>query len=188
MAAEPPAGSAVPPADAAVPPAGAGVPSFDVVRVEADGSVVVAGKAAPDALVELLNGATVLGSSKAGAGGDFAIVLDVPLKPGDYQITLRATLPGAAALTSLETAVLSIPETPGGQVLAMVEQPGEASELLSVPQPEAPAATAPAEPEVGEAATLPADAVAPKTDEAATPPAVAAVTPPASRWASALAS
>ena len=161
-----------------VPPAGAGVPSFDVVRVEADGSVVVAGKAAPDALVELLNGATVLGSSKAGAGGDFAIVLDVPLKPGDYQITLRATLPGAAALTSLETAVLSIPETPGGQVLAMVEKPGEASELLSVPQPEAPAATAPAEPKVGEAATSPADAVAPKTDEAATPPAVAAVTPP----------
>ena len=38
--------------------------------------------------------------------------------------------------------MLSIPETPGGQVLAMVEQPGEASELLSVPQPEAPAATA----------------------------------------------
>ena len=71
--------------------------------------------------------------------------------------------------TSLETAVLSIPETPGGQVLAMVEQPGEASELLTVPQPEAPAATPPAEPKVDEAATPPADAAAPKTDEAATP-------------------
>ena len=34
----------------------------------------------------------------AGAEGDFAIVLDEPLKPGDYQITLRATPPGGAAV------------------------------------------------------------------------------------------
>ena len=61
--------------------------------------------------------------------GDFAIVLDEPLKPGDYQITLRATSPDGAVVASLETAVLSIPETPGGQVLAMVEQPGEPSEI-----------------------------------------------------------
>ena len=62
MAAEPPATMAAePPADAATPPAGPVAPSFDVVRVEADGSIVIAGKAAPDAMVELLIGATVLG-------------------------------------------------------------------------------------------------------------------------------
>ena len=161
MAVEPPATMAAePPADAATPPAGPAVPTFDVVRVEADGSVVIAGKAAADALVELLSGATVLASTKASPEGDFAIVLDEPLKPGDYQITLRATLPGGAVVASLETAVLSIPETPGGQVLAMVEQPGEASEILTAPQPEAPAAPAPAEPKVDEAAAPPADAAA----------------------------
>ena len=105
----------------------------------------IAGKAAPEALVELLSGATVLASTTAGAEGDFAIILDEPLKPGDYQITLRATPPGGTAIASLETAVLSIPETPGGQVLAMIEQPGEASELVTVPQPEAPAAAPPAD-------------------------------------------
>ena len=175
MAAEPPATMAAePPADAAAPaPAGPVAPTFDVVRVEPDGSVVIAGKAAPQALVELLSGATVLASTTAGAEGDFAIILDEPLKPGDYQITLRATPPGGTAIASLETAVLSIPETPGGQVLAMIEQPGEASELVTVPQPEAPAAAPPAE------ATPPADAAAaPKTDEAATPPAEAAAPPP----------
>jgi len=188
MAAEPPADSGkTPPADAATPPAGPAVPTFDVVRVEADGSVVIAGKAESDALVELLSGATVLASTKASPEGDFAIVLDEPLKPGDYQITLRATLPDGAVVASLETAVLSIPETPGGQVLAMVEQPGEASEILTAPQPEAPAAPAPAEPKVEEVAVPPADAAVPKVDEAAAPPAttepqppaVAAVTPPA---------
>ena len=175
MAAEPPATMAAePPADAAAPaPAGPVAPTFDVVRVEPDGSVVIAGKAASQALVELLSGATVLASTTAGAEGDFAIILDEPLKPGDYQITLRATPPGGTAIASLETAVLSIPETPGGQVLAMIEQPGEASELVTVPQPEAPAAAPPAE------ATPPADAAAaPKTDEAATPPAEAAAPPP----------
>ena len=140
------------------------------MRVEADGSVVVAGKAPSEALVELLNGATVLASTKAGIEGDFAIILDDPLKPGDYQITLRATPPDGTAIASLQTAVLSIPDTPGGQVLAMIEQPGEASELVTVPQPEAP----PAEPKVDEAAAPPADATAPKVDEAAAPPADAA--------------
>ena len=186
MAATPPADSAAsPPAsDSPAPPAtGPVVPSFDVVRVEADGSVVVAGKAAPDALVELLNDTQVLGNTDSGAEGDFAIVLDEPLKPGDYQITLRATPKGGAAVMSLETAVLSIPETPGGQVLAMVEEPGKASELLTVPEPPAPAAPktdeaaappaeTPAEPKAEEAATPPAETPAePKVEEAAAPPA-----------------
>ena len=177
-AATPPAMAAEPPATEAPPAAGPVAPSFDVVRVEADGSVVIAGKAPPEALVELLSGATVLASTKAGTEGDFAIILDEPLKPGDHQITLRATPPSGTAIASLETAVLSIPETPGGQVLAMIEQPGEASELVTVPQPEAPAAPPPAEPKVDEAAAPPADAAAPKTEEAAAPPADAAPQPP----------
>ena len=112
-------------------------------------------------------------------------MLDEPLKPGDYQITLRATPKGGAAVMSLETAVLSIPETPGGQVLAMVEEPGKASELLTVPEPAAPAAPktdeaaappaeTPAEPKAEEAATPPAETPAePKVEEAAAPPAEA---------------
>ena len=47
--------------------------------------------------VEALNGDTVLGSAEAGADGAFAIVLDTPLKPGDYQITLRSTTPDNVA-------------------------------------------------------------------------------------------
>lgn len=186
MAATPPADDAAaqPPAGGETPPAaGPQPPTFDVVRVEADGSVVIAGKAMADALVELLDGATVLGSTKATPEGDFAIVLDEPLKPGDYQITLRATPEGGAAVASLETAVLSIPETPGGQVLAMVEQPGEASQLLTVPEPEKKpdeaktedAAPPPAETKPAEAAAAPAGETKPAEAAAApgetTPPA-----------------
>lgn len=123
------------------------VPAFDIVRVEPDGSVVVAGKAEPNALVEMLIGEHAIGAGKADASGDFAIVLDSPLKPGDYQLTLRAKTPDAPAVPSAETAVVSIPQTPSGQVLAMVEAPGKASEVVTAPKPKPQAAeTQPAKP------------------------------------------
>jgi hypothetical protein len=68
-------------------------PSFDIVRVEADGSIVIAGRAAANAKVEAVIGSRIIGSATAGPDGNFAIVLDEPLKPGDYQIVLRATAP-----------------------------------------------------------------------------------------------
>lgn len=118
-------------------PAGVVAPTFDVVRVEGNGSVVIAGNAAPNAKVEIVHGSTVLGETTAGADGAFAIVLDDPLKPGDYQIVLRSTAPDSVVATSTQTAVVSVPEQAGGQVLAMVEEPGKPAELLTVPKPEA---------------------------------------------------
>ncbi|MBZ9852639.1 LysM peptidoglycan-binding domain-containing protein [Mesorhizobium sp. CA13] len=137
------------PTPEATAPAVAGpiAPTFDVVRVEGDGSIVVAGSAAPNSKVEILNGSTVIGSTVAGPDGAFVIVLDDPLKPGDYTIALRSTA-GDVVTASAQTAVVSIPANASGQVLAMVEEPGKPAELLTVPQPqttpEAPAAAAPA--------------------------------------------
>lgn len=129
-------------------------PTFDVVRVEGNGSVVIAGKAVASAMVEIVTGSQVIGAAVAGVDGDFAVVLDKPLKPGDYQIVLRSTAPGNVVATSTETAVVSVPEQPGGQVLALVEEPGKPAELITVPAPakvpttpppaDKPAATAPA--------------------------------------------
>jgi nucleoid-associated protein YgaU len=110
-------------------------PRFDVVRVEGDGSLVVAGKAGPNADVELLSGSHVIGTAKAGLEGDFAIVLDKPLKPGNYQLVLRSTAPDKLVAMSKETAVVSVPERSDGQVLALVEAPGAPSKLITVPKP-----------------------------------------------------
>lgn len=170
---------------AATPPAAAPAatgpiaPSFDVVRVESNGSIVVAGNAAPNAKVEILDGSTVLGSTVAGPDGAFVIVLDDPLKPGDYTIALRATT-GDVVTPSVQTAVVSVPKDAAGQVLAMVEEPGKPAELLTVPAPEtrpaAPAAEAPAP-----AAPAPAAAAEPAAPAPAAPAVVEAApaTPPA---------
>jgi len=110
-------------------------PTFDILRVEPDGSIVIAGKAPGGANVEVLAGSKVIGQAVAGSEGDFAVVVADPLAPGSYQIVLRATDEANAIAMSAETAVVSIPEKPDGQVLALVEQPGQPSKLITVPEP-----------------------------------------------------
>ncbi|MDQ2703737.1 MAG: hypothetical protein M3Y43_01085, partial [Pseudomonadota bacterium] len=146
-------------------------PSFDVVRVEGDGSIVVAGKAAPNAVVDLVVGSNVIGSATAGVDGAFAVVLDDPLKPGDYQIVLRATAPDNVVAMSVETAVVSVPETPEGQVLALVEELGEPSQMIIRPAPQPPAAVAkPPEAEAPPAAAPPLAETPPEAETPAAEP------------------
>ncbi len=143
-------------------------PSFDVLRVEPDGSLLIAGKAAADAMVDVLNGDTVLGSAGAGPEGDFVVVLDDPLAPGDYQLSLRS-ISGDIVIQSEESAVVSVPETPDGEVLALVDPPGAPAELITVPD----ASAAPAAEGDTQVAAAPA-APEPATEEedAAAEPAV----------------
>ncbi len=181
-AAQAPAPQAAAPAEPAAPetaPAAAGTaaepgvvaPSFDVVRLESNGAIVIAGKAAPNAKVDLLVGSNVIGSAMSGAEGDFAVVLEDPLKPGDYQIVLRSTTPENVVAMSVETAVVSVPETPDGQVLALVEEPGKPAQMITLPKPEAPAAAAkPAETAPAPSAAAPeAPAEPPAQQQAALP-------------------
>ncbi|TPL78813.1 LysM peptidoglycan-binding domain-containing protein [Mesorhizobium sp. B2-3-12] len=190
-----PATEAAPPAapatDAAAPaapaPAGPIAPTFDVVRVESNGSIVVAGNAAPNSKVEILNGATVIGSTVAGPDGAFVIVLDDPLKPGDYTIALRSTV-GTVVTASAQTAVVSVPANAAGQVLAMVEEPGKPAELLTVPAPETKPAPATGEQAAAPSAEAPATVTPAPAAPAPTAPAVVEAKPaPAAPAASAVA-
>ncbi|WP_159593702.1 LysM peptidoglycan-binding domain-containing protein [Chelativorans xinjiangense] len=144
------------------------VPSFDVLRVEPDGSVVVAGRAAPGAEVEVLSGSTLLATTEAGPSGDFAAVLDQALTPGEHNIVLRATTSDKVAATSAETAIVSIPSAGNGEVVALVQQPGQPSRLITAPDADAPAGDAPPEAAQGaEAEGEPAQAQAPSEEQAA---------------------
>lgn len=147
-------------------------PVFGLLRAEPDGSLLVAGQGAPGSEIELLSAANLLGKTKAQANGDFAIVLDDPLKPGDYSLVLRATNPDGKSATSVETAIVSIPDQPNGQVLALVEEPGKPSRIITTPQ-----AAKPEEVAAVTAEPLPAAPV--EQEQAATPadPAEAAVAP-----------
>ena len=159
-----------------------GTPRFDILRVEPDGSVVVAGSAPADSAVEILSGEKVVGKGKAGASGDFAIVFDEPLPAGDHELVIRAIPQEGEPVLSAETGIVSIPAAgdEGGEVLAMVSRDGAASRILQgpgsepAPEPESePEEVAVAEPVTEEpveaAAEEPAEAVAEEPAKPAKP-------------------
>ncbi|HTO29984.1 MAG TPA: LysM peptidoglycan-binding domain-containing protein [Pararhizobium sp.] len=115
------------------PTAGWAVPGFDVLRVEPDGSTVIAGRAQPNTKLEIVNGDMVVGTAEVGATGDFAAIFDKPLAAGDYQLTLRSVGENGATKSSEEVATVSIPKDRTGELLAMVSKPGEASRIITKP-------------------------------------------------------
>jgi nucleoid-associated protein YgaU len=144
-------------------------PVFGLLRAEPDGSLLVAGQGVPGSQIELLSASTLLGKTKAEANGDFAIVLSEQLKPGDYSLVLRATNPDGKSANSVETATVSIPDQPTGQVLALVEEPGKASRIITAPVLETKAAPEPAKPAQVAAASPEPAPVAPVVETPAAP-------------------
>jgi nucleoid-associated protein YgaU len=145
------------------------IPGFDVLRVEPDGSTVIAGKAQPGTKLEIMNGDTVIATADVGSSGDFAAVFDKPLAAGDYQLTLRSVGDAGASKTSQEVATVSIPKDGTSELLAMVSKPGEASRILTTPDAK------PAEDAQASTDTTPAEAAstetAAATDQSAADPA-----------------
>ncbi len=131
-------------------------PRFDILRVEPDGSTVIAGNAIPGAKVEILNGDQVISSQTVDGTGDFAAVLDQPLAPGAHSLQIRATAPDGKVVTSEEVATISVPEGGKGELLAMVSKPGEASRMITLPGSETAAAAAQATTPSADATAAPA--------------------------------
>lgn len=144
-------------------------PRFDILRVEPDGSTVIAGNAVPGAKVEILNGEQVISSQTVDGTGDFAAVLDQPLPPGDHTLQIRATRPDGKVVTSEEVATISVPEGGEGELLAMVSKPGEASRMITLPGSQPANAAQESASAATPAATTPAASPAAATDGVALP-------------------
>jgi hypothetical protein len=108
---QPAARSAAPNAGPAVPDISApGRPSFDVVRVNPAGDAVMAGRAAPNALVIILDGEREIGRVQADARGEWVFVPSQPLAPGTRELSLTARSADGQDLTSEKVVVLAVPE------------------------------------------------------------------------------
>ena len=112
------------------------VPTFDVVRVEPDGSTLIAGQAEPGTKVQVVNNGQVIAEADAGLSGDFVAVVEDALKPGDHEIVLRSLGENDTAAQSEEVATISVPEDEPAELLVMVTKPGEASRILTRPEGE----------------------------------------------------
>jgi nucleoid-associated protein YgaU len=109
------------------------VPTFDVLRVEPDGTAVIAGRAEPEALLDVNDQAVTVATTSVDKAGEFVAIIDKPLAPGDHQLVLKATATDGRTVISEEIATVSVPENKNGELLAMVTKPGEASRLMALP-------------------------------------------------------
>ncbi|MFM2045637.1 MAG: hypothetical protein RLY86_4213 [Pseudomonadota bacterium] len=141
--------TAPPGADGVPAPA---APSFDVVRIEADGTAVLAGRAAPGATVRVLDGDRLVGTVTADSNGEWVLIPETPLAPGNRELTVEAEAADGTVLAGAGSVVLMVPER--GRSDEGEAGPG----ALAVLTPAQGAARVLQAPPAGE--VLPADAVA----------------------------
>jgi nucleoid-associated protein YgaU len=114
--------AAVTPAPASAPAgtANAAAPSVDVVRVDKNGSLVMAGRAAPGETLTIQNGDSTLGTVTAGDDGQWVFLPDATLPSGVHQLSVSGSAARAGDAAGKTTVLLSLPGsaatgTSGGQ-------------------------------------------------------------------------
>lgn len=137
-------------ADAMAPAGKSAAPTFDVVRVEKSGDATLAGRSVPNADIVLYANGAVVGRTKADAQGNWVMVLERPLAPGEYDLALTSVAPGDKSETeAVDHIAVSIPknrsETP---LVAVVTKSGPTRVLQQPGSAEAPATDAAAGPGV----------------------------------------
>ena len=119
---------------------------FDVVRVETTGRLVAAGRAAPGAAVELRSGELLVDQVEADQRGEWVMLPDAALPPGDHELTLvvrDAGQNGAVAAAGSGAVIVSVPRqmaglpTSGDSLDTAVQDAEE--ELSAAPEEVAPA-------------------------------------------------
>eukprot|EP01037_Dinobryon_pediforme_P011855 gene11855-11944_t len=109
------------------------VPSFDVARVQPDGSALVAGRAAPNTGIDLLDAGKIIGHIVTNSVGQF-VMLPKELSPGTHLLTLKIT-GGDADKSSEQNITVVIPKTKQDEVLVALTGPGQTTQVLSDPVP-----------------------------------------------------
>jgi len=97
-------------------------PAFDIARIERTGEAVIAGRAAPGAMVELMRNGERLDGAVADASGQFVMV-PPRLPSGDYELTLRSRLPDGTLATSKQGVVVALAEAESSESVNLISIP-----------------------------------------------------------------
>lgn len=125
------------------------LPTFELVRVEKDGSTVIAGQGPSNHSIELVDGDVTLAETTIGPTGEFVFVLDKPLKPGAHELFLRAIPKEGEAVQSSSFAFVDVPKPNTiGDVTVLLAESGKPSKVLQKAEVE------PATPETVEVAKV----------------------------------
>jgi nucleoid-associated protein YgaU len=146
-------------------------PRFDLVRVDATGSAVIAGRAPAEASVVLVLDGEIVETVTADAGGQFAAFLSLEPSEAPRILGLRAVMPDGTEIDGAGTALIApfagpvvaeAPEAPAPEPVEEVvaEAPAEAPADEAQAVADAPAEAAPTEVAAEEAVVAEAEPVA----------------------------
>ncbi|HXQ41778.1 MAG TPA: Ig-like domain-containing protein [Candidatus Udaeobacter sp.] len=85
-------------------------PSFDIVRVNPEGGIVVAGRAAPQSTVTVTSDSQPLGKVIANAQGEWVLTPDTKLQPGNHELSITADAGGGKSVPSDDIVVVVVPQ------------------------------------------------------------------------------
>jgi|GEM_PF-4819486 len=107
-------------------------PSFDIVRME-KGEILVSGRAAPGALVHILDGKTEIGTAKADAKGEWVFLPVGRLSPGEKKLSLYTLDSDGKRIRGEQPAVLVVSKKPAEEI-AIVAGGSKPSKVLKAPK------------------------------------------------------
>lgn len=109
-------------------------PQMDMLRVEPSGDTLVSGRSAPNSIVALLNNGEVVGTTVANEVGDWVLMLEDPLSPGDHDLNVSAKeTEEAEAVVSEQSATVVINDDLETEPLVIVSDTSGASDVISLP-------------------------------------------------------
>ena len=109
--------------------------AVDIARVKPDGSAVIAGSAAPNARVRIAEGEVLLGETVANEAGEWVLVLEKPLAPGQHLITITTEqADGTKNLANINLAVEIYSDQESRPLVALLpESSSDAPVLMQSP-------------------------------------------------------
>lgn len=111
-------------------------PSFDIVRAEPDGSVIMAGRAEPGWTVTVETSGRMVGQAVADANGEWVMEPAGKLAKGEHSLELRAqNADGGRTLFSTQRLALSLSDPKRDQPLVALTEEGKSTRVLQMPPP-----------------------------------------------------
>ncbi len=84
------------------------IPTFDIARVEPDGSTLVAGRGAPKSKIILLNDGENIGETVSNGNGEWVIIVDKPITAATASLSLVGFLPNGTPIESKASLTIAL--------------------------------------------------------------------------------
>jgi nucleoid-associated protein YgaU len=117
---------------APIPPPASDKPSFDVVRVDSQGGMVIAGRAEPGSEITVTSDGAVIGTATADDRGEWVLLPSAPLKAGNHALELSAKSKDGQTIAADAQVLMVVPEP----AVTTAGAPAAASETLAVLVPQ----------------------------------------------------